>query len=271
MFARFAVAVSAVLAFASTSVSAQELLLAVNEGVTYQEGGPVSERYKPLTDLLSKELKRPVKVQNVDKYADFEKGLSDGKYDLAFIHPAHIGLRAVKSGAYAGLATAKGFTDYRARVIVKKDSPLRSMQDLKDRKIGVPSVESITTVMFSASLREMKIQHPERQFLPTRYQDAVPFMIENGFVDAGVTGSSAVEKAWLAKGGRVLTETMPIPIKQFIASKKLSDGERAKLQNLMLSLSETEAGKAALTKIGVPGFVPWNNEVMNGATTRLGI
>lgn len=271
MFARLAVAVTAVMAFATANVNAQELLLAVNEGVTYHEGGSVGERYKLLTELLSKELKRPVKVQNVDKYADFEKGLSEGKYDLAFIHPAHIGLRAVKSGAYAGLATAKGFTDYRARVMVKKDSPLRSMQDLKDRKIGVPSVDSITTVMFSASMREIKIQNPERQFLPTRYQDAVPFMIENGFVDAGVTGSAAVEKDWIAKGGRVLTETKPVPIKQFIVSKKLGDAERSKLQTLILNLSDNDAGKAALSKVGVAGFVPWNNEVMNRASNLLGI
>lgn len=271
MLARLALSVTAVIAFASANVGAQEILLAVNEGVSYHEGGPVNERYKALTELITKELKRPVKVQNVDKYADFEKGLSEGKYELAFVHPAHIGLRAVKNGSYTGLATAKGFTDYRARVMVAKNSPLRSMQDLKDKKIGVPSVDSITTVLFSASLREHSIQYPERQYLPTRYQDAVPFMIENGFVDAGVTGSSAVEKAWLAKGGRVLTETKPVPIKQFIASRKMNDAERAKLQSLILNLSESDAGKLALAKIGVPGFVPWNNEVMNQATARLGI
>jgi phosphonate transport system substrate-binding protein len=271
MLAKLALSVTAVIALASANVGAQEILLAVNEGVSYHEGGAVNERYKALTDLISKELKRPVKVQNVDKYADFDKGLSEGKYEIAFIHPAHIGLRAVKNGTYAGLATAKGFTDYRARVMVAKNSPLRSMKDLKDKKIGVPNVDSITTVMFSASLREHSIQYPERQFLPTRYQDAVPFMIENGFVDAGVTGSSAVEQAWIAKGGRVLTETKPIPIKQFIVSRKLNDAERAKLQSLILNLSESEAGKFALTKIGVPGFVPWNSDVMNQATARLGI
>ena len=72
----------------------------------------------------------------------------------------------------------KGFTDYRARVMVKKDSPLRSMQDLKDRKIGVPSVDSITTVMFSASLREMKIQYPEKQFLPMKWDWGKPSKLD---------------------------------------------------------------------------------------------
>lgn len=271
MFKKVLLSLTAAVSFISANVSAQELILAVNEGVSYQEGGSVNDRYKPLIEILSKELKRPIKVQNVDKYTDFDKGLAEGKYDLAFIHPAHIGLRAVKSGAYSGLATAKGFTDYRARVLVKKDSPLNSMQDLRGKKIGVPSTDSITTVMFTAGLREVNVPQPEKQYTPTRYQDAVPFMIENGFVDAGVTGSSAIEKAWVAKGGRIITETKPIPIKQFIASKKLNEAERSKLQNIILNLSENDAGKTALSKIGMTGFVPWNNDVMNQATTRLGI
>ena len=254
-----------------SSAVAQEIVLAVNEGVTYQDGSPTSERYKPLLELISKELKRPVRVQKVDKYADFEKGLSEEKFELAFIHPAHVGLRAVKKGNYAGLVTAKGFTDYRARIMVKKDSSLSSMEDLRGKKIGVPSLESITTVMFTANLRELRFPQPEQSFIATRYQDAVPFMIENGFVEAGVTGSGAVAKAWMAKGGRVIAETKPTPIKQFIASKKLSDSERARLQTMLLGLADNEAGKAALSKINMTGFVPWDAPTMNEAATRLGL
>ena len=50
-----------VLAAGINSAAAQDLVLAINEGVTYQEGGPASERYKPLLQLLSKELKQNVK------------------------------------------------------------------------------------------------------------------------------------------------------------------------------------------------------------------
>ncbi len=252
--------------------SAQEMILvAVNEGVTYQEGGPASERYKPLLQLLSKELKQNVKLQAVDKYAALEKGLAEGKYDLAFIHPAHIGLQAVKKDGYEGLVTAKGFTDYRARVMVPANSPLKSLQDLRGKKIGVPSLESITTVMFTANLRELNFQQPEKSFTATRYQDAVPFMIDNGFVDAGVTGSAAVAKAWTEKGGRILGETKPVPIKQFIASRKLSEADREKVRKTLLELSETDAGKAILQKIGMSGFLPWNENVMQEATKRLGL
>lgn len=252
------------------SASAQDLVLAINEGVTYQDNGPASERYKPLLQLLSKELKQNVKLQSSDN-AGFAKGLAENKFDLAFIHAAYIGLLAVKKNGYEGLVTAKGYTDYRARVLVSGASPLKTMQDLRGKKIGVPSVDSITTVMFTANLRELSFPQPGKSFTATRYQDAVPFMIDNGFVDAGITGSAAVAKAWVAKGGRVLAETKPIPVKQFLASKKLSESDREKLKNLLLNLSENEAGRNALSKIGLNGFVSWNVQVMDEATTRLGL
>lgn len=259
------------LAAGMNSAAAQDLVLAINEGVTYQDGGPASERYKPLLQLLSKELKQNIKLQNVDKYAVFEKGLAEGKYDLVFIHPAHVGLQAVRKNGYEGLVTAKGFTDYRARVMVANTSPLKSMQDLRGKKIGVPSMESITTTMFIANLRELNFPQPEKAFTATRYQDAVPFMIENGFVDAGVTGSAGVAKAWVAKGGRILAETKPIPIKQFLVSTKLAESDREKVKTLLLTLPESDAGKSALSKIGMSGFVPWNTQIMDEAAKRLGL
>jgi len=255
----------------SHTIYAQELLFAVNEGVTYQEDGLPSERFKLLIKLLSRELKRPIKLQTINRYSDFEHELALEHVDLAFIHPAHVGLAAAKTGNYFGLASAKDFTEYRARVMVKVDSPLKSLRDLRGKKIGVPSLESITTVMFTADLREIGIADPVKQFTPTRYQDAVPFMLDYGFVDAGVTGSGAVAKSWVAKGGRIIAETKPVPIKQFLMSRRFSADERERVQNLMLKLADNDDGKAALASLHINGFVPWNATVMAEATKRLGL
>lgn len=252
---------------------ARDTVLAVNEGTTYQDpdSAPFHVRFQPLADLLSRELKRPVKVVQIDKYDRLEKGLAEEQYDLVFVHPAHIALRAVKSGAYQGIATAKGYTDYRARVLVGKDSPLKTMADLRGRKLGVPSMDSITTVMFIASLRQMHMPQPERQLTATRYQDAVPFMVAQGFVDAGVTGSAAVANEWKRSGGRILGETRPIAVKQFLVSRQLAETERSRVGALILGLSGNDEGRAALAKIGIPGFVPWDAGAMNEATAELGL
>jgi phosphonate transport system substrate-binding protein len=252
---------------------ARDAVLDVNEGTTYQDpdSAPFHDRYKPLADLLSRELKRSVKVVQVDRYDKLEKGLAEESYDMAFIHPAHIALRAVKGGAYQGICTAKGYTDYRARVLVPKDSPLKSMADLRGRKLGVPSIDSITTVMFVATLRLMQMPQPEKQLTATRYQDAVPFMVAQGFVDAGVTGSDAVAKDWKGRGGRILGETRPIPIKQFLVSRQLAGVERNRVRALMLDLASHAEGRAALAKIGMSGFVAWDAGAMNEATAELGL
>lgn len=246
-----------------------EAILAINEGVTYQDAGTPSERYKPLLEMLSKELKRPVRIKTVTRYSEFDKDLAAGRYELVFIHPAHVGLQAVQRGNYHGIATAKGFTGYKARIMVSKESPLQSLNDLQGKKIGVPSIESITTAMFTAHLKEHKFNDPEKAFQVTRYQDAVPFMIENGFVEAGVTGSGAVAKAWADKGGRILGETPSVPIKQFLISDKVDPATRKRIQTLLLSLTDSPAGKTALDKIGIPGFVPWDDKVMSEAAQRL--
>jgi phosphonate transport system substrate-binding protein len=256
---------------ASTALAQQEpeAILAINEGVTYQDAGTPSERYKPLLEMLAKELKRPVRIKTVSRYSEFDKDLAAGRYELAFIHPAHVGLQAVQRGNYHGIATAKGFTSYRASIMVSKESKLRSIEDLRGKKIGVPSIESITTAMFTAHLQENKFASPEKFYQATRYQDAVPFMIEHGFVEAGVTGSGKVAKSWADKGGRILGETPGVPIKQFLVSDKIDVATRQRIQTLLLTLSDTPTGKHALEKVGIPGFVPWDNKVMNEAAQRL--
>jgi len=257
--------------FLANPLFAQDLVFAVNEGVTYQDDGLASERFKPLISQLSKELKRPVKLQIINHYADFEHELKIEHPDLVFIHPGNIGLAATKTGKYVGLASAKDFTDYRARVMVKADSPLKTMADLRGKKIGVPALESIVTVMFAANLRELGITDPVKQFTPTRYQDAVPFMLDYGYVDAGVTGSGAVAKSWVAKGGRILAETKPVPVKQFLISRRFSSEDTAKVQKLLLQLNDSEEGRTALAGLHINGFVPWNAAVMNEAGNRLGL
>ncbi|MBV8635751.1 MAG: PhnD/SsuA/transferrin family substrate-binding protein [Burkholderiaceae bacterium] len=250
---------------------ADDWIFAVNEGVTYQDGGPVPERYKLLQDMLEKELKHPIQVKSVDRYGDLEKGLQEGRYEMAFIHPAHVGLRAVKSGNYVGLATAAGYTDYRGRVLVAKESTLRTMDELRGKKVGVPALESITTVMFSATMKDMGEPNPAAYYTATRYQDAVPFMVDNKFTEAGVSASSAVIKAWTAKGGRILGETKAVPIKQFLVSTRLSAEQRDKVRELMLRLADSENGRQALKGTNMKGFVPWDDSVMNGATKWLGL
>src|SRR5260221_2295674 len=179
-----------------------EITLAVNEGVTYyvtpQE---IREKYKDLADLLGRTLKTTVKVLPVDQYPVLRKGLDEQQDDLAFVQPAHHSLVSLRDGKYQLVVLTSGFTQYKARFFTKKEAHLQQPGDMKGKRFGMPDPDSITAVITRATLRDLGIDPAKAQLRTTRYQDAVPFFVENGFSDVGVTASASVVKHWQENGG----------------------------------------------------------------------
>jgi len=234
------------------------LVFAVNEGVTYGVNpGATVERFRELSDDLGKLLKRPVKIQPVTDYKELAAGLAEQRYDIAYVHPAHHSIRALSKNGYKLIAVTKGFTEYSASFMVRGDSPLNTIGDLKGFKVGAPSEDSITSVIMRATLRDALGPQP-LETVYVKLQDAVPFMVENNMVASGVTASRAVVKDWQAKGGKVLATSKPVPIKHLIASGKLSDAERAQLTAYFVGLDQSADGKKRLEALTVQGFAPYD-------------
>ena len=258
---------------ASTAVraQAQPLVFAVNEGITYRVSPLATvDRFSGIADDLGKLLKQPVKIQPVTDYKELAAGLADKRYDMAYVHPAHHSIRAMQNSGYSLVALTRGFTEYKASFMVRKDSTVSSLADLKGKKIGGPDEDSITSVMMRATLRDAL----GAEVLPTTYvrlQDAVPFMVENHFVEAGVSASRAVVKSWLDKGGKVAHTSRPVPIKHLIASGKLSAEQRALLTDYFVALDQTEAGKKRLEAMYVPGFLVSDQAALLGLGKWLGL
>jgi ABC-type phosphate/phosphonate transport system substrate-binding protein len=247
------------------------LLFAVNEGVTYRVNpGATAERFREVSEDLSKLLKRPVKLQSVTDYKELSAGLAEQRYDLAYVHPAHHAIRAMAKSGYSLLALTKGFTDYRASFLVRADSPLKTLADLRGQKIGAPDEDSITSVIMRATLRDaLGTQPVETTYV--KLQDAVPFMVEHGMAAAGVSASRSVVKAWQDNGGKVLATSKPVPIKYLLASSKLSESQRALLTNYFVGLEQSPEGKKRLEALNVPGFVEFDQNALVGIGKWLGI
>src|SRR5260221_14161445 len=142
-----------------TATPAQaELVLAINEGVTYYvTPTEIREKYKDLADLLGRQLKTTVKIVPVDQYPVLRKGLDEQQYDLAFVHPAHHSLMSIRDGKYRLVALTKGYTEYKAKFFVKKDAQFKQPGDMKGKRFGMPDPDSITAVITRATLRDLGI------------------------------------------------------------------------------------------------------------------
>ena len=247
------------------------LVFAINEGVTYRVNpGATVERFKDLSEDLGKLLKQPVRIQAVSDYKELAAGLAEQRYDLAYVHPAHHAIRAMAKSGYTLVAVTKGFTEYRASFMVKGDSPLKTLADLKGQKVGAPDEDSITSVIMRATLRDtFGAQQPAITYV--RLQDAVPFMVENSFVAAGASASKSVVKNWQDKGGKVLATSKPVPIKQLITSSKVTDAQRAQITAFFLGLDQNADGRKRLEALNVTGFEAYDPKALLALGSWLGL
>jgi phosphonate transport system substrate-binding protein len=243
------------LAFFLCAPQANALVLAVNEGVSYRV--PFEEvrgRYAAIAADLAKILKQPVTVEPVGDYKTLRKGLADKAFDLAIVHPAHVSIQAIKGSGYRLVAVTRGFQNYTAQFLVRTDSPLKSLADLKGQKLGAPDEDSITAVMVRATLRDAGLGATQVSMVYTRYQDAVPFFVENRLTSAGATAANAVIKDWTGKGGRILGKSKAVPIKHIIASPNLSADQVESVREYLVGLDASDDGRRKLAPTSYTGF-----------------
>jgi ABC-type phosphate/phosphonate transport system substrate-binding protein len=251
---------------------ANALVLAVNEGVTYRV--PFEEvrgRYALIAADLSKILKQTVTVEPIGDYTSLRKGLADKTFDLAMVHPAHVSIQAIKHSGYRLVTVTKGYQAYTAQFLIRSDSPLKSLAELKGRKLGAPDEDSITSVMVRATLREAGLDTTQVSMVYTRYQDAVPFFVENRLTLAGATAANAVIKEWTGHGGRVLAKSKPVPIKHIIASPSLSAEQIESVREYLVTLDASEEGRKKLAPTKYTGFERYDQDAMLKLGTWLGL
>jgi len=261
--------------------TADTLVFAVNEGVTYKTGGEASKQnYKAIADDLARLLKTKVRVDVIGEYATLEKDLAAKTYDIAFIHPTHIAITPVKLGTYTLVAVSKAHIGYKASFLSNLNAQPKSPAELGkllssgNKMIGSPDTNSITAWLVRATLRDAaeasKSAAPKLKF--TRYQESIPFMVTNGFVDIAATASEAIVKEWVAGGGKVIATSKPAPIKDVIVSNALGKESIDLIKNYFLELSANADGQAKLERIGLKqGFVTYDQAAFVALGTWLGL
>jgi len=281
MFGRFVLSMVFTAVVATTAVAQEkDLVFAITEGVTY-EATPkdVRDRFALIAEIIGRMTGRRVTIVVVPSYDDARAGLLKQEYDIAFVHPAHVAMAEIKAGRYRAVAWTSGFTEYTVSLMMNAGEPLKSLDDLKGRTIVTPDPDSITAAMVRAMFRAEKLPLTTGKestpgavrVITTRYQEAVPFYVENNFAQVGASAANSVVKAWTDKGGQVLARSRPVPIKQFIASSKMPTDEQARIRETLLNLRDSRVGREALAIVGYKGFVAPNPELESATIAWLGL
>lgn len=236
------------------SAHAEDMVLAVSEGTSGGlDAAQVIAKYKDLADAIGRGMKAKVNVVLVRDFATLEDGLKTSRYPFVMARPSDYPARAMRDSGYNYVASAK--PDGQCYIVVKKDSPLKTLAEIKGKKIAMPEKVAYMSKFCAAELRTKGIDLDKEAVTYVKEQAAVTFYLDNKFAEVGAIASySSVGKNWEKSGNRILHKSVPQPYFPLVAYSKVKPEQIQEVQKVLLSLSSTSAGQEILKRIGVNEF-----------------
>lgn len=239
---------------AQAQAPAQQLVLGISEGTS---GGldhaQVITKYQGLAEVIGKALKAKVSVVFAREFKQLEEGMQTGRFDLVMARPSDYPARGMRDYGYSYIASTK--PDGQCFVIVPKGSALKTINDVKGKRIALPEQIAYMSRFCAAELRDKGILVDKENVQFVREQAAVGFYLDNKFADVGgVASYSGIAKKWEKDGGRILHKSVAQPYFPLVAHKRIKPEQLKAIQEELLALPASEAGKDVLKRIGVEQF-----------------
>ena len=250
--------------------SDRRLIFAINEGAAgNMTATDILFRYESFKPVVEKALGQQIVLFAVRDAKELRRSLSTGAYALVMSRPADTLAEAVKDYGYQAIVSST--EPAHAIFIVKKDSPLQAITDIKGKKIVTPDRYAYMWRIAAAMMRDNKISMADEQVRSMSDQAAIGWSMESGFFDVGVVASySGVGRTWEKNGGRVIARSIELPNTPMIASQRISVAQVQKLRTALVSLPSTPNGPSVLKAIGVPGFKEMQSQGLVDLITWLG-
>lgn len=253
--AAFALPLAVLLAAAPGANAANDLVMAVCEG-TFSGAAPAElvDKYHPIADAVGKALKAHVVISPVCSFGRLESGIKEQRFDLVMARPSDYAARGIRDHGYQYVARVT--PDVACVYVVPKDSPLKSLADVKGKRVALPEKTSYMGQLCAAGLRDSGFDAGAKaQFV--KEQAVVMYQLKEKNVDVGGMSSHAkavTPKALEGAGLRELGRTGPQPYFPVIASKRLTPAQIEAVRKELVGLNDSPAGKAVLAKVGLGGY-----------------
>lgn len=251
---------------AATNSDAEPFVLAVHPYLPVAE---INRRFGPLANEIAAAIKRPVVVRVGRNYEEHVSAIGTDSVELAYLGPALYVTMVARYGGkpILGRQVVNGDPMLHGEIIVREDSPLHTLQDLKGRRFAFGDPQSTEGhVIPGAMLRAAGV--PESAlgaaaFLGSHRNVAIAVLA--GDYDAGAVKEEVFEE-FAPRGLRALASETPVPDHVFVASRKLPAETVETLRRLLLGLPSTARGMMILRGIhaGMSDLVPARDSDYDG-------
>jgi phosphonate transport system substrate-binding protein len=220
--------------------------------------------YRELLDYLGRKSDHSIQLIQRRTYDEVNALFPKGEIDLAFICTGPFAASREKLG-FQALATpqVRGQPFYQSYLIVPKDSPFQNFEDLRGRVFAFTDPDSNTGAMVPRYWLVQLGETPESFFSKTIFtysHDNSILAVAKGMVDAAAVDGHQWEyferfsPAYTSKT-RVIRKSQPFGSPPLVASDRLKEDVRSRIQELMLSMHTDPEGRRILENLLIDRFV----------------
>lgn len=238
---------------------ASELKFGILPRLTEKE---MREGFTPLAEHLSKELGVKVALVIPKDFDTWRKEAEAREYDFVYTNPYLYVLlkKAVPETEVLAISSEPEIgDDIKGTIIVKKDSPIKSIADLKGKTIAATDPGSAGAYLVQMKmLSKAGLKKDDVKVIFEKKRDPVAEAILAGKAEAGFVRDDDVEKL---KAGpekfRKIAVSDPIPNWPIAISKKMDTAMAKKLKDAVLKLKKGDLKTISiLGPARIEGFVP---------------
>ncbi|HHO5225864.1 TPA: phosphate/phosphite/phosphonate ABC transporter substrate-binding protein [Staphylococcus aureus] len=237
--------------------------------VPSQNAGTLEAKAKPLEKLLSKELGIPVKVSVSTNYNTIVEAMKSKKVDVGFLPPtaytlahdqkaADLLLQAQRFGVKEDGSASKELVDsYQSEILVKKDSKIKSLKDLKGKKIALQDVTSTAGYTFPLAMLKNEAginATKDMKIVNVKGHDQAVISLLNGDVDAAAVFNDArntvkKDQPNVFKDTRILKLTQAIPNDTISVRPDMDKDFQEKLKKAFIDIAKSKEGHKIISEV----------------------
>jgi serine/threonine-protein kinase len=214
-----------------------------------------------VANWLKKRFDRDVRPVVVGDYQALVEAISEGEVDFAWMPPISFVHAAERGVGIVALAQRFGRPTYESAIVVRADSPLLSLEDLRGKSIAYVERGSASGYLFAADLIGRELGRPDAVLKEQHFQGshkAACDAVARKWTDAAVTyivrdaQGRIVYSGWLDLGApmplRVLATTAPIPCDVIAHRPGIATGMVERLAKTLTDVDDDE-GRGVLKDI----------------------
>lgn len=229
--------------------------------VPQQSASKLAKNWVPVLNYVSKMSGYRLVFKTAKNIPTFEKQLSTGAYDFAYMNPYHYTVFHESAGYNAILKA--GNKRIQGIIVVRKDSPYQALEDLAGLHIAFPSPNAFAASMLTqAELLKRNIEYIPR-YVSSHDSVYRNIQLKRFHAGGGVMRTLQALETDIAEQLRILWKTPDYTPHAIAAHKRIPDEHRQQIQQAFINMSSTEKGKQLLSRINFEGLITALNEDWN--------